>query len=467
MSEKKKNIIVCLCDQLRASEVGCYGNDIIQTPNMDALAASGMRFQYGVTNDPLCMPARSTVVSGQYARTCSGQLNNTSVLFPGGWMMPPYPEEGRPHLPDKTLPECLRDEGYYNAAIGKWHIHTWPHEIGFDEYVIPRTQHCHLGQHYTANGGAEFVPPGYSLEFELDTVGSFLQGRDEQPFFLFFNISPPHTPFFDIPNEYRTMYDPREMPIRDNCFIDGVMAGNENVFRTYLFENKHYFYKLPHTKDMPEDFDLRDLYTQYYGATSWVDSAVGRLMGMLQENGLDEDTIVLFTADHGDNLGSHHRWNKTLMYQESSSVPCIYHVPGVTNGKVADTQMVSHVDIMPTMLDLIGAEAPPHVQGRSVAPVIRGEVDVLLNNYVFIESEIQAVGVRTPQYTFAKRFDRATRQTSRDKMRLYDIKADPFEMTNLADSEKEHPAIGEWEGILDDWHENTPWMEREQHIETH
>ena len=79
MSEKKKNIIVCLCDQLRASEVGCYGNDIIQTPNMDALAASGMRFQYGVTNDPLCMPARSTVVSGQYARTCSGHLTKIHI----------------------------------------------------------------------------------------------------------------------------------------------------------------------------------------------------------------------------------------------------------------------------------------------------------------------------------------------------------------------------------------------------
>ena len=78
---RQKNIIVCLCDQLRASEVGCYGNEVIQTPNMDALAEFGMRFEHAVTNDPLCMPARSTVVSGQYARTCTGQLNNTSVLF--------------------------------------------------------------------------------------------------------------------------------------------------------------------------------------------------------------------------------------------------------------------------------------------------------------------------------------------------------------------------------------------------
>ncbi len=466
MSEKK-NIIICLCDQLRASEVGCYGNEVIQTPNMDALAAKGMRFQHGVTNDPLCMPARSTVISGQYARTCCGQLNNTSTVFPGGWMMPPYPEIGRPHLPDPTLPECLREAGYYNAAIGKWHIHSWPQDVGFDHFVIPRTQHCHLGQHYTANGGPEFVPPGYSLDFELDSVGSFLQGRDEQPFFLFFNISPPHTPFFDIPEEYRTMYDPAEMPIRDNCFINGVMANSENVFRTYLYENKHYFYKLPHTQHMPEGFDLRSLYTQYYGATSWVDSALGRLMQMLRDNGMDNDTIVLFTSDHGDNLGSHHKWNKSLMYQESSSVPYIFYVPGVTDGTVAETQMVSHVDIMPTLLDLVGVDSPSHAQGRSVAPVIRGEADVLPNNHVFIESEIQAVGVRTPRYTLAKRFDRTTRETTRDKMRLYDTKADPFEMTNLAAVDPDHSAIAEWEGILDDWHERTPWMVIDQHVETH
>ena len=162
-----KNIVICLCDQLRASEVGCYGNEVIQTPHIDALAETGMRFEHGVTNDPLCMPARSTVVSGQYARTCTGQLNNTSVLFDpkrgvaGGWMMPPYPEMGRPHLPDQTLPECLKAAGYHTAAIGKWHIHSWPHEVGFDEFVIPRTQHCHVGQHYTRDGGAEYVPPGY------------------------------------------------------------------------------------------------------------------------------------------------------------------------------------------------------------------------------------------------------------------------------------------------------------------
>ena len=263
------------------------------------------------------------------------------------------------------------------------------------------------------------------------------------------------------------MYRPEEMPIRDNCFIDGAMAHSEDVFRTYLFENKHYFYKLPHTKDLPEGFDLRHLYTQYYGATSWVDSALGRLMQMLRENGMSNDTIVLFTSDHGDNLGSHHRWNKSLMYQESTSVPYIFHVPGMTDGTVAETQMVSHVDIMPTLLDLAGIDSPPHVQGRSVAPVIRGEADVLQNNHVFIESEIQAVGVRTPRYTLAKRFDRATRETTREKMRLYDIQADPFEMTNLAASDPDHTGIAAWEAILDDWHEHTPWMEINQHVETH
>ena len=463
------NVVVCLCDQLRASEVGCYGNDVIATPHLDALAARGTRFVNGVTNDPLCMPARSTVLSGQFARTCCGQLNNTSVLFPGGWMMPPYPEAGRPHLPDPTLAECLRDAGYHNAAIGKWHIHSWPHDVGFDEYVIPRTQHCHLGQHYTRNGGPEFVPTGYSVDFELDEIDTFLTHRSsgEQPFFLFYNISPPHTPFFDIPDAYRTMYDPADMPIRENCWVDGKLAGDPNVFRTYLYENKHYFYKLPHTAEMADDFNLRDLYALYYGATSWVDSAVGRMLAMLDTHGLRDDTIVLFTSDHGDNLGSHGRWNKSLFYQESSSVPSIWRGPGVEPSKVATEQVVSHVDILPTVLDLLDMPAPAHAQGRSVAPVLRGEADALPNNYAFIESEIQAVGIRTPRYTFAKRFDRETRTTTRRRMRLYDTDEDPFEMTNLADVDVNHPAIEALEPLLDEWHDATPWLAIDQTVETH
>ena len=433
---------------------------------MDALAAGGMRFTHGVTNDPLCMPARSTVLSGQYARTCCGQLNNTSVLFPGGWMMPPYPEVGRPHLPDKTLAECLKEAGYHTGAIGKWHIHSWPQDVGFDEYVIPRTQHCHLGQHYTDNGGPEFVPPGYSVDFELDQIESFLGRQSKQPFFLFYNISPPHLPFFDIPEEYRTMYNPAEMPIRDNCYVDGKLAGNPGIFKTYLYDNKYYFYKLPHTEELAADFDLRDLYALYYGATSWVDDALGRLMAMLDTKGHSEDTIVLFTSDHGDNLGSHGRWNKSLFYQESSSVPYIWHVPGVTDGTAAQEQVVSHVDIMPTLLDLVGLETPSHAQGRSVAAVLRGDAHVLPNNHAFIESEIQAVGVRTPQYTFAKRFDRGTKVTTREGMRLYDIENDPFEMTNLAQSEPDHEAVQQLEGLLDEWHEGTSWMETDQHVET-
>jgi choline-sulfatase len=231
------NIIVCMCDQLRAFEVHCYGNEIIQTPNIDRLAAEGIRFDIAVTNNPLCMPARSIVLTGQYSRTCCGQLNNTySPLTFGGWIMPEYPMRDRPHLKDPTLPEILRSNGYHTVAIGKWHIHSWPHDVGFDYYLIPRVTHCHVGQSFTENGGPEFVPEGFSVDFEAKKVGEFLkdQKNSERPFFLYYNISPPHLPFFDIPDRYKNMYRPEDMQIRENAYIDGKIAYNKEHLQLYV-----------------------------------------------------------------------------------------------------------------------------------------------------------------------------------------------------------------------------------------
>ena len=184
------NIIVCMCDQLRAFEVGCYGNSVIRTPNIDALAACGARFETAVTNYPICMAARSVLISGQYNRTCTGGISNFHWRVENRErknIIPEYPFPGRPHLPNPTLPEVLRNHGYYTAAIGKWHIHSWPHDVGFDYYLIPRVHHCHTGQSFTENGGPEFVAPGYSVDFEADRMETFLKDRAENkdPFFLY------------------------------------------------------------------------------------------------------------------------------------------------------------------------------------------------------------------------------------------------------------------------------------------
>ncbi|MBM3495186.1 MAG: hypothetical protein FJX72_12825, partial [Armatimonadetes bacterium] len=199
---RKPNIVLCTCDQLRAFEIGCYGNRFVRTPNIDRLGREGVRFETAVTNYPVCMAARSVMLSGMHNRACTGGVSNVAYpTKPGDHAMPEYPEKGRPHLKQQTLPEALREAGYATTAIGKWHIHSWPQDIGFDHYVIPRVHHCHSGQSFTEDGGPEFVPPGYSVDYEAERVERFVADRAKsaQPFFLFYNISPPHCPVADAP----------------------------------------------------------------------------------------------------------------------------------------------------------------------------------------------------------------------------------------------------------------------------
>ncbi len=135
--------------------------------------------------------------------------------------MPEYPYAGHPHLKDPTFVEILRDHRYRTSVIGKWHIHSWPGNIGFDHYLIPRVHHCHTGQSFTQDGGPEFVPSGYSVDFEAQQVENFLQKQKKQdsPFFLYYNISVPHCPLNDAPEKYQTLYRPEDIPLRPNVDI--------------------------------------------------------------------------------------------------------------------------------------------------------------------------------------------------------------------------------------------------------
>jgi choline-sulfatase len=456
---RRPNIILCIFDQLRAFEVGCYGNPVIRTPALDRLAREGVRWQTAVTNYPVCMAARSALLSGQYNRTCTGGVSNVNFKTVGGdCAMPEYPFAGRPHLPDATLPELLRAQGYHTAAIGKWHIHSWPQDVGFDEYVIPRVHHCHTGQSYTENGGPEFVPSGYSLDFEVDRVGRFLRRRaaEQEPFFLYANISPPHCPMSDAPDAYTTMYGRDDVPVRRNAEPGRRLDHQDYHFKVYRWDFRHYSFHLPYTEPLPEGFGLRDILALYYGATTWADSALGRMLTALDEAGLADETIVVVTSDHGDNLGSHGLVQKGTPNEESIRVPLLARWPGrLPAGAVAGEGLASLVDLAPTLLELSGLEPPPHMHGVSLAPALRGEPGKAPD--AGIVEMGHGVAVRTADRMAFIPFD-AERRLAAAGTRLYDLQADPYELQNLAGDPAHAAEQAELERRIREWDARTPWM---------
>jgi choline-sulfatase len=461
---KKPNIILCTSDQLRAFALGCYGNDFVRTPNLDRLAADGVRFETAVTNFPVCMAARSVLLSGQYNRSCTGGIGNVAYPSkPGDHNMPEYPEYGRPHLPDPTLAEGLLDLGYHTAVIGKWHIHSWPHEIGFDEYLIPRVHHCHSGQSFTRDGGPEFVPPGFSVDYEADQVEAFLaeQKHADRPFFLYYNISTPHCPVADAPALYLDMYAPAEVPLRQNVEPERRLKDQDHWFKVYRYDFRYYNLGLPYTQTLPDGYSLRHLTAEYYGVTTWMDDTFGRLLDSLDVNGLAEDTLIVFTADHGDNLGSHGLVQKGGPTEESVRIPLIARWPGeLPAGRVVTDQVGSLVDIAPSLLSLAGGAAGAHMHGEDLSAVIRGQSVRADRPGAFIETS-SGVGVRTPSHLYYLAWEGPDRTLREQPTYFFDIKTDPYQMENLAGFNRQGQVAAGLDETLRDFHKKYPFLNKE------
>ena len=458
---RQPNVIICLCDQLRAFEVGCYGNEIIRTPNIDRMADAGIRFEHAVSNNPVCMPARSSLLTGQHSRTCMGALNNYAERDSGGKVtLPEYPVQERVHLRDPTLPEQLKTLGYETVLFGKWHIQPAPGIVGFDYSLFPRVHHRHTGQTFIENSGAGEVVDGFSVEFEAERVNRYLSTRDDTPFFMYYSISPPHMPLMDAPEQYISMYDPEEIPLRPNVFIDGRLPFDNHWFKIYLWDFLFYDRHLPYTESLPEAFDLRKMIALYYGMTTWVDDMVGRLMESLRTYGLADDTIVVFLSDHGDNLGSHHLFNKGQLTEESIRIPMIFHAPSRWTPRVNTGQVAQIIDVMPTLLEACGGEIPSTVQGRSLAPLFSGACKTLDDTDAFIETGNGHIGLRTPTHLYGMQRSDDRRSIADDRLCFYNIEADPYEQHNLALTDHEETLAHTLRERLTSWYRETPWMER-------
>ena len=430
------HIVVILSDQLRADCVGCYGNPIIRTPHVDALAAAGTRFAQAFSQHPQCAPSRASILTSRYPHVNGSTSNYVAV--------------GDHEL---TLPEYLRALGYHTAGTGKLHLSD-AKLAAFDELIQsegqrsgatdPEVLHPHYKAWLKANGHWQTAVEAFAMHGRPEYLEGFRAAVNplpehayfdgwvgdrtmelirrhpaKQPLFLFMGLPNPHIPF-DAPEPYASMYDPESLPLPP-------------TFRAGLANKppQHLGYKRHGRKEDFEDLDeaaLRRVTALYYGSISLVDAQVGKVMAALAERGMLEDTVVAFLSDHGELLGHFGMLIKSIdeypmLYDVGLHVPLIIRPPGGEAGRVVD-EPVELVDLAPTLLSCAGLEVPPEMQGTSQRSALFGG-EPARREYVFAESGPVKM-VRGERY-------KLVHYPGQPYGELYDLQRDPHEADNRFD----------------------------------
>jgi arylsulfatase A-like enzyme len=405
---------------------------------MDRLAAGSARFANAFSNFPVCSPARSILLSGRYAR-CNGVFTNQDEES----------KSGRPTNTTPTLAEVLTHAGYDTALVGKWHLRPTPKGLGFSESLRCRMRHRYYKQTFYRNDGEPYVCEEYSPHHETKAAVQYIREHRDKPFFLYLAWGPPHMPLAEQPERYRTMYKPSDVLLRENVFQDGRMAFDERWFKIYLWDFQYYEHTDTFTQSLPAGMNLRDLTALYYGQITAIDDCVGQVLDAIKQVGIERDTIVLLTSDHGDLLGSHQLFNKGRHYDESTRVPLLVRFPRQLRPQVVKEQIASLVDLMPTVLGLCGLPAPADVQGTSLLPVLSGERQTVGDNAAFIES-FSEDGIRTPHYLYS------IERKGPHREHLFDCQADPYQMRDLAAESAQVSTLQELRSRVADWKSRTP-----------
>lgn len=258
-------------------------------------------------------------------------------------------------------------------------------------------------------------------------------------------------PLLDAPDRYTRMYSRADVQLRENVWVEGKLQPRDDwMYNVYL-------YNLFDERELPDGFDICDLTALYYGMIGCLDDNVGRLLGSLDRLGLADNTIIVFLSDHGENLGSHHLWGKGTPNQESIRIPLIFHAPGQIQPRAVTGQVAQQIDVMPTLLGLVGANVPEAAQGHDLTPVLRGERDALDEDYAFAEMG-DWLTIRTPRFRYTVRTRILYSPAEDSRAALHDLEADPLEQTNLAGS-ADHAGIRQrLHEIMREHHATTPWL---------
>jgi arylsulfatase A-like enzyme len=214
---------------------------------------------------------------------------------------------------------------------------------------------------------------------------------------------------------------------------------------------------------LPENFNLRSLVALYYDAVAWVDELLGNIVNTVQENGLADNTMLVFVSDHGDNLGSHHLFNKDCLFEESIRIPLIMQWMGQIAPRVNHEHIAQIIDIAPTILAMCGVEPPATMQGRDLSEIVSGDTVVLPDNWAFIEIDPSqfgkpGIGIRTPRYLYGMSLKNDERTIDNDEAWFYDLQIDHLQQNNLAGVAEYDEIRGLLKSRLQKWHLETMWL---------
>lgn len=441
------NILLIITDQQRADTLGFVGRTPCRTPHIDRLAAEGVSFGRAMTTSPLCAPARASIFTGQYPHQVNMMQNDKQLHA----------------LP--VLTDLLRARGYHSACAGKWHLDAQvpayldeaaqrEYEADLGQPALPKWFDRYAGQdqadyadwcqrHGLPDGRpfaddrlrshrkpAMSIPKTAVLELTPDqtidgwitdhAIRFYRERPQDRPFFLVCSYQGPHPPF-KIPEPYYSMYDPQEIPEPRNF----EPAPNKPRANTTSFYHQLW---LDHGADWEA---WQKTVAVYWGYVSLLDDQIGRLLACLEEDQVLDDTVVIFISDHGEMLGQHGLWHKMEPYEEAVRVPFIVRYPREVAPGVRSLAGASLIDIVPTMLSLIGLEPPENVAGVDLSPALTGDVSYAIGRVLFAEHQALGDWHRSVDWRMATDNHHKYVWNQGDLDELYDLVSDPYEVSNL------------------------------------
>jgi arylsulfatase A-like enzyme len=445
-NSQKFNVLMIIADDLNCA-IGAYGDPLADTPNIDRLAQEGVFFTNAHVQYPLCGPSRVSFMTGLYPDQTKSKKLRLYV---------------RQSIPDViTLGQKFRMENYHSVRVGKvYHYHN-PRDIGTasydDQYTWDRTVNPYgrdkIDEHkitylkprfnggvlswYKASGKDEEQTDGIGATNTIDFLDEFAKSGEN--FFLAFGLYRPHIPFV-APEKYYELHKNKvfSVPESSNQYLNTIPEPAAISVRAKK-------------EQIGLDSELvQEIIQAYYATVSFVDAQIGRVLDKLTKTGLDKNTIVVFTSDHGYHLGEHGHWQKQTLFEHSTRVPLIFSGPGISSGMDPIDDPVELVDLYPTIMELLDMEIPNFVRGKSLNPYFKGSKIPIRN------SALTELLVKTPQgmaqgYSIKTKRYRLNRWSYNNlfKYELYDHKDDQDELINLANDQQYTKVLDSLKKILE------------------